>query len=163
MNANASFAEELSKLGCQVEPGVALHPEPRELKDAEDAAKWLADLQAKGAAGWAQFSDANIEISTTKALPQGILLAAELYVSNGSGGTSHHLRHNGETWIATEIARTADPESFLETRSLLHLHSDGQQKRKLCYEVAWTGSPLRPSAFRFVGFKRLTEAPNARG
>jgi hypothetical protein len=120
--------------------------------------KWWNDRMAEKPVGWAQFSATNVQVTDGEAMPipQGILLSAELYVA--STGESHHLRHDGATWIATKLALNPNPaeSDVLETCAFVHADphpDDGAKRRQLVYQVAWTGSPLRPTAFRLVAIQ----------
>lgn len=155
MNATTkAFTEALKTHGCHAigEKSLAVNGNG-DLSNAKQAQEWFEARSEERATGWAQFSGVNLWVERGQPVgnPEGILIAAELHVANDSGGVSHHLRHNGERWIATMITRIDKPAAFLETRALLHV----DQKTLLTYEVAWeadegNGHALRPVAFRFI-------------
>ncbi len=154
MKTGNSFVEQLAKHACAVVEGQALTAEAGPaISGAAAARRWFEDLCKQQATGWAQFSAVNVWVDTgrTERAPEGILLAAELHVPRESTkekrqDESHHLRHNGQEWIAVKITRKDQAGAFLQTRTLLH----SDKPAKLGYEVAWAGTPLRPTAFRLI-------------
>lgn len=142
-----NLTETFALFGFHLVAGKGLKVEPKPL---DDPMRWLDDLVTKHhPTGWAQFSAVNVRLQDGNADRElsGLLLAAELYVPKLD--ESHHLRHNGDHWIATKITLTDDPDAFIEARAFIS--TDGMPP--LRYEVAWSGDPLRQTAFRLVSGK----------
>jgi len=178
MSAQTRFEKHLSEeLGCEIKAGQSLKVEPAKLNNGEEAndltsiRAWLAERLAEKPVGWVQFSDINVwiqegslcrshkarkelgngdapqldELEVLEATPTGVPLAAELATPDAS----FHLRHNGTGWIAAKITKdkSAPSGSVIEARTFRH---SIRSLPELAYEVAWTGCPLRPTAFRLI-------------
>ena len=142
---NKKLLDALKGCGCSIETGKTLKAESAAGMDEKAVAAWWEARLQERPTGWAQFSDANVWLTDGRpsAQTEGLLLAAEVV----AGDVSHHLRPNGDGWTAIKLTCVPDPEGVIETCALMHSRERGSA---LTYEVAWSGTPLRPAAFRLI-------------
>jgi hypothetical protein len=145
---NKKLLDALKSYDCSIQTGKALKAESAAGMDERAVATWWENRLQEHPTGWAQFSDANVWLTDGKPSAQtdGLLLAAEVV----AGDVSHHLRPSGDGWTATKLTRVPDPEGIIETCALMNSRERGAA---LTYEVAWSGTPLRPAAFRLIAPK----------
>jgi hypothetical protein len=142
-----TFTNYLKTLGSNIEKGQGLDAEPQTLSQ-DQALIWWQSFSGKAITGWVQFSDMNLHFTAgfPQATPLGPILAAEFYLEQ----TSYQLRQVGSQWVAVKLTQQAKQDSYLET--VTHL-ADKDEKHSLCYQVEWSGSPLRPVASRLIEMK----------
>lgn len=155
-----AFCNTLKKFGSNIQPNQAINAETVAL-DETAVDRWLETKLAEQPDGWVQYSDQNVwyragkPVSITVADEQerpwterdrieGVPFAAELVV----GKLSHHLRLGASGWLGSTLSRLERTGCAIETRRFIR--STAPRLRHITYEVSWTGTPLRPTAFRLV-------------